>query len=62
MYLDHLTNQEILIKSKFLRILDYHGSFDNVNMGESLSRYCIDKEYHHVEFLHFGSEKRKILK
>ncbi len=47
---------------KFLRILDYHGSFDNVNLGESLSRYCLDKGYHHVEFLHYGSEKRKILK
>tara|TARA_Y100000389_G_scaffold197899_1_gene233400 strand:- start:22784 stop:23758 length:975 start_codon:yes stop_codon:yes gene_type:complete len=51
-----------VLKFKFLRILDYFGSFENTNLAESFSRYCLDKRFHHVEFLHYGSEKKKILK
>lgn len=47
---------------KFLRIVDYFGSFHCSNLGKDLSKFCIDKKIEHVEFLHYGDDKSKILK
>lgn len=47
---------------KFLRILDYYGNFEKKNFEESFSRFCLDNNYHHTEFMHYGDEKIYILK
>lgn len=46
----------------FLRILDYYGSFNNTYLGSDFSKYCLDNKLEYVEFLHYGYEKKFILK
>jgi hypothetical protein len=46
----------------FLRILDYYGSFKKTYLSAEFSKYCLEKKHEHVEFLHYGYEKKSILK
>ena len=46
---------------KYLRILDYYGDFKNLYLKNSLSRFCEDNDFHHLEFLHFGDDKKYII-
>ena len=46
---------------KFLRLLDYYGNFKKKNLEESFSRFCLNNNYHHTEFMHYGDEKINIL-
>lgn len=55
--------REVKIKKyKFLRILDYFGEFKDINLEKSLSRFCKDYNFHHIEFLYYGIEKKNIIK
>lgn len=54
--------RSVIVKhSKFLRILDYYGDFKSKTLDQSFARFCINNNYHHVEFMHYGDDKDNIL-
>ena len=53
----------IRIKSiKFLRVVDFIGSFKGIlNLSKKINVFLKKNNFHHIDFLHFGSEDKNIL-
>jgi len=49
-------------KCKFIRVVDFEGSFNKINLGNTLAKYCIDNNFEHIEFLYFGLYENLIKK
>ena len=48
--------------SKFISVVDYIGSFKTEkNLSKKIASFLIRRRFHHIEFLHYGSEDNFIL-
>ena len=49
-------------KCKFISVVDYIGSFKKKkNLSEKIVNFLIQENFHHLEFLHYGTEDKFIL-